>query len=374
MRIVFICGSFEPGRDGVGDYVRRLSEKLIGQGHHIAVAAINDKHITTIINHPSSSGEEIAVQRLPLNLSDKERFSLLKSFIDDFNPDWISLQFVSFSFHPKGLVFGLAKNLLYAGKGRKWHIMFHELWVGMTEERSRKEAVWGMMQRELIRDLIKKIKPSVIHTHTRLYQKQLEKFDARTILLPLFSNIPVMDSGQVNQKIAKGITAADPLRIVIFGGIHRGAPVKELAHEAVAYGKAKSVDLELVIVGRNGKEQQQWADEWTAAGLKVTQMGEQDAAKVSEILTGTSFGIFTTPIALVEKSGSVAAMREHGNHLLCVSQRWSPIGIELENNPFGIIDYKEGNLEHFFSVKPDFSYMPTLSGVAEQFIANLMTK
>lgn len=371
MKIIFLCGSFEPGRDGVGDYVRRLSEELIRQGHHIAVAAINDKHITEVIR---SSGEEIAVQRLPLNLSQKERFSLLKLFIDDFDPDWISLQFVSFSFHPKGLVFGLAKSLLYAGGGRQWHIMFHELWVGMTEERSRKEAVWGMMQRELIRDLIKKIKPAMIHTHTHLYKKQLEKFGSRPLLLPLFSNIPVINQEKVDHKIAKTITPAGTVSVVIFGGIHGGAPVKELASEAAVYGKANGLELELIIVGRNGKEQQRWADEWEKAGLKVILMGEQEAAKVSEILTDTPFGIFTTPIALVEKSGSVAAMREHGNHLLCVSQRWSPIGINLENNPFGIIDYKEGKLEQFFSGKPDFSYMPTLTGVAGQFINNLLTR
>ena len=32
MKIVFICGCLEPGKDGVGDYTRRLSAELIDHG------------------------------------------------------------------------------------------------------------------------------------------------------------------------------------------------------------------------------------------------------------------------------------------------------------------------------------------------------
>ena len=29
MNLLFICGSLEPGKDGVGDYIRRLSSELL---------------------------------------------------------------------------------------------------------------------------------------------------------------------------------------------------------------------------------------------------------------------------------------------------------------------------------------------------------
>ena len=48
MKLIFICGSLEPGRDGVGDYTRRLAGELIRQGHQIAIIALNYKIIAMI--------------------------------------------------------------------------------------------------------------------------------------------------------------------------------------------------------------------------------------------------------------------------------------------------------------------------------------
>lgn len=372
MKILFICGSLEPGRDGVGDYVRRLSAELIGQGHVIGAAAINDRNATELFEHQGQASE-LTILRLPASADEGQRFSQLKEFIGNFNPGWLSLQFVSFSFHPKGLVFGLAKKLAVAAGGRPWHIMFHEIWVGMTDQSSKKELVWGMMQRELIRGLIKKLKPAVIHTHTDLYKKRLEGLGAEVSLLPLFSNIPVMFPEKIREKVKQGIQAADPVGIVIFGGIHGGAPVKELVEEAQQYAAEHHTTLELVIVGRNGREQENWVKEWIGTNLRLIQMGEQPAEKVSEILSAYDLGIFTTPIALVEKSGSVAAMREHGIHLLCVSQPWDPRKINLNENPFGILNYKKGNLATFLKSKPDFTYMPVLADIAGKLITDLKT-
>ena len=47
MKIMFICGSLEPGKDGVGDYTRRLCAHL--KKHHIEVGilAYNDKFINS---------------------------------------------------------------------------------------------------------------------------------------------------------------------------------------------------------------------------------------------------------------------------------------------------------------------------------------
>src|ERR1022692_2576923 len=46
-----------------------------------------------------------------------------------FNPNWVSLQFVPFGFHPKGLPFGLPRHLMSIIGSRPLHWMFHELWV-----------------------------------------------------------------------------------------------------------------------------------------------------------------------------------------------------------------------------------------------------
>ncbi|MET1054815.1 MAG: hypothetical protein ABWY16_05870 [Pedobacter sp.] len=372
MKIIFLCGSLEPGRDGVGDYVRCLSAELIRQGHHIAAAGINDGHISEMQNSGLQGPEALSVLRLPSNLAEEDRMALLRVFIDSFNPEWISLQFVAFSFHPKGLTFGLASKLKAAGNGRKWQIMFHELWVGMSAEASRKETVWGKVQLLLIKSMIRKIQPKVIHTQSDLYKKQLERIGSSAELLPLFSNIQVVDPEQIKAKISRGIKIENKISIVVFGGIHVGGPISQLAKEAKKYADNHALEIELVIVGRNGKEQERWVKEWQSAGLTITQMGEQSAERVSEILSTYDFGFFTTPVALVEKSGSVAAMRAHGIHLLCVSREWNAEGIKTADNPYGISEYEVGGLAAFFEQKPDFSYMPTLSIVAEQFVNNLL--
>jgi len=381
MRILFICGSFEKGRDGVGDYTRRLCMELKLAGHAVAVAAINDKHInyisdSTITEATSATdlNEGFPVFRLPGKVAREIQQVYLTKWIKQINPEWLSLQFVSFSFHPKGLGVGLSKMLCNVGEGRKWHIMFHELWVGMTNERSKKDWIWGLLQRHLIKSLIQQLNPLIIHTHTQVYKMQLEKIGAAVVLLPLFSNIPIYYPEKIKEKFVTETRIKNLIKIVIFGGIHVGGPIKELAKEAKEYADIQNVNIELIVAGRNGAEGENWKREWEGAGLNITQLGEQSEQRISEILAEASFGIFTTPISLVEKSGSVAAMREHGIHLLCVSRAWSPKGMQLGMNPYGIHEYKEGGLEDFLSGNPDFSYLPTAHSVAKQFVINLIDK
>lgn len=45
MKLLFLCTSLEPGRDGVGDYVRLLAEACIEAGHECRLLALNDEHL-----------------------------------------------------------------------------------------------------------------------------------------------------------------------------------------------------------------------------------------------------------------------------------------------------------------------------------------
>ena len=372
MKILFICGSLEPGRDGVGDYIRRLSLEIVRHGHQVALTAINDRHIQELQKDIIECADgNIVMLRLPELLAENNKIELLEQWINEQDPDWLSLQFVPFSFHRRGLIFGLAKKLKSLGRGRKWHIMFHELWVGMDEESGQKQRGWGIVQRALNKNLLKVLKPVKINTHTGVYKKQLEKLGAKVELLPLFSNIPVSCAADVETKLNRDDSYKHKADLLIFGGIHTGAPIHQLAKEAAEYASSNNIELRLVVVGKSGKEQQFWIDEWNAAGLPALPLGQQTEANVSNLLAAAKYGIFTTPIALVEKSGSVAAMREHGMHLICVSRKWNPRNIAVGKNPFGIQEYEEGNFELFLKSQPDFSYVPTLPAIAKQFITNL---
>jgi len=350
MKIVFICGSLEPGRDGVGDYTRILAADLIRLGHKVSVIALNDRHISHAINGFQESGSfQIPVLRLNFELDVRQRFMKAGLWIDNFDPDWLSLQFVPFSFHPKGLPVGMGKALRKIGKNRNWHIMFHELWVGMHIGASKKEVLWGRIQRQLILLLIKKLRPYQIHTQSGLYKAQITAMGFDATLLPLFSNIPVSkNSNACLEKKGGALLKGNKISLALFGGVHKGAPVTQFAKEVKAFSQKFEIPVSLLIVGRGGNEQKHWEEIWKELNLEVVVMGELSAEEISKTLSRASYGITTTVFGKVEKSGSVAAMTEHGLKVICVAADWQPRGMPVLMKVPGVIEYKAGELDAFF--------------------------
>jgi hypothetical protein len=347
MKIAFICGSLEPGYDGVGDYTRRLAGELKRQGNQIYLISLNEKKLESVFlqEEQETEGSEISVLRISGGISYRKRFLIAKRWIDTISPDWLSLQYVPFSFHPKGAHFFFGKFLRRLGRHRKWHIMFHELWTGMDEESSKKHYWLGKIHRLLIKSLIRSMKPSVIHTQTHVYLEKLGKLGYKAYYLPLFSNIPFFEPGTISKSEDKYIDQEKKLLFVLFGGIHGNAPVAQLASDLVLYEKANKTRIILVIIGRSGPMQKQWTSIWALNGLEIVLMGEQSPRVISKVLHSANIGISTTPIQLAEKSGSVAAMREHQLPILCVSRAWKARGIKNPELPESIVEYESGKLE-----------------------------
>ncbi|MDD3078966.1 MAG: glycosyltransferase [Paludibacter sp.] len=326
MTILFICGSLEPGRDGVGDYTRRLAGELIRQGQIATIIALNDRSILDVYEGvQESEGIYINVLRIPAVLKTKERFNLAGEFIARIDPEWLSLQFVPFSFQKKGLPFGLGRRLAKIGKDRKWHVMFHELWVGMDVDASLKFKLWGKLQGILIENLIKSLNNSLLTTQTELYRWQLFKLGYNSKYLPLFGNIPCISNKTDNY-------LTNYLKFVVFGNIYSGSSVKRFVKEITEYFIEKNIIIEFCFIGRCGAEQSVWAKELEEFGVKIKIMGEQSENIVSETLSTSDFGISTTPALLLEKSGSVAAMLEHGLPVICVSKDWKVRGYNARKN------------------------------------------
>ncbi|MBC7888330.1 MAG: hypothetical protein H7Z13_10620 [Ferruginibacter sp.] len=370
MKIIFLCGSLEPGRDGVGDYTRRLAGEMIRQGHQAGIIALNDLHLSTAFNgEQQSDGMVLPVLRLPSLWLPSERFQHAGLWIDDFNPEWLSLQFVPFSFHPRGLTFGISRSLLRLGKNRKWHIMFHELWVGMHRHAPKKEVIWGYVQRRLIFSLITKLKPTLIHTQSSLYRAQIAQLGFEAVLLPLFSNIPITANGEVFfDKPAEPGYKKQKISMVLFGGIHKGGPVEPFAREVKAYSKKTGVPVSLIILGRGGSEQQHWEEAWKKQELEVVLMGEQSPVEISTILRRASYGITTTVLWKVEKSGSVAAMVEHGLKVICVAAPWQPRNLpRLEKVP-GVMEYEEGKLQSLFNSTKEAASFSKVAEVSKNLV------
>ncbi|QIL75338.1 glycosyltransferase family 4 protein [Hymenobacter sp. HDW8] len=116
MNIVFLCGALEPGRDGVGDYSRKLAGALVEKGHQVALAALKDGHVPAVTEGIQLSDEvEVPVLRVPASWPAAQRFSRAKEWIGRINPEWVSVQFVPYAFQAKGLPYAFAQDLKSLG-------------------------------------------------------------------------------------------------------------------------------------------------------------------------------------------------------------------------------------------------------------------
>jgi hypothetical protein len=349
MRIIFLCGSLESGKDGVGDYCQRIAVELVRRGYVIGLLALCDVNLNTKLESELHFEGNISIPslRLPFEMGENDRFNNARNWIEVFNPEWISLQFVIFSFHPKGLPFGLSLKFLMLRGTWRWHIMFHELWLGLSVNQSVKYLLWGRLQRKIIEEIISVLNPSAIHTHTRLYQTQLQKLGYETGYLPLFGNIPFSKNNCLSNNIEKDPKPLHLFKMVIFGAIHKTTQIKVFANEVAAYARKNNKKVFLTIVGNSGAEKENWEAAFHVAGLPIESLGSQTPENISGIFDNSDAGISTYTIQFAEKSGTIAAMREHGLPILCVSESMKKSGTQTFSPIEGVFQYQVGNFGLF---------------------------
>jgi len=370
-KIVFICGCLEQGKDGVGDYVRKLSLELLRDGHDIKALSINDKFISAV-GKESFGKNDLSIFRIPMTMPEIERVSLAKEFIDNFKPDWLSLQFVIFSFDKRGLPFTFAKHFAELSKNVKLHIMFHELWVGMNTDASLRHKAWGFTQRHVIKSLVRKLKPLVISTQNTVYQTILNQEGIPSFHLPLFGNIENKSAVFSDIPLVK---SRDTITILVFGTIHPDSLIDQFAKEASLYAKESFTKMHMILIGRSGAEQNEFSRIWTSYGFSIDLLGEQDEEVISRKLSSATFGISTTTFAMIEKSGTVAAMIEHHLPVLCIAKLWRRKRIDGIKAPQGIFQYNVGELKPFINGLANIKFRPqNAAEVALTFVNKLISE
>jgi hypothetical protein len=336
MKILFLCTGFELGKDGVGDYTRRIAAELIRRNYTVGVIAMNDKYVAEKFESVEFAQDvKMPVMRLPAIWSEEQRIAETQKFVSNFNPDWLSLQFVIYGFHKKGLPFRLGKQLSRLGNKTKWHIMFHELWVGEELGVSIKTNILGYLQRRIILDLINVIKPAVISTSIPLYQLMLHQQHVESTLLPLFSNIKNEESYSLSIEEEESIPAwvkTDRNSLLIgcvFGSFYNESwDMSSLLTQLV--NKSKQADKKTVICSIGNMASGKAA--WEALPNRYPEiifitLGKKNETFISYWLNNyTDFGILTTPAVIAGKSGSFMAFKEHGVPCYCKEN-------ELEFNP-----------------------------------------
>jgi hypothetical protein len=308
MKILFLCGSLEPGRDGVGDYVRLLAEELKRQGHQAAAIALNDIHIEAYFDTNWWIENELPVLRLPARWSSNCRIKHARQWIEGFQPDWISLQYVPYAFHPKGLPILLSWHLRSLMKGRRIHLMMHETWVGTELGVNLKRRLLSFIQKIVTTNIITKIAPAVIHTHLPVYRNSLQRLGWKALPLPLFSNIPV-------SCLSPEILEPRIFRIGIFSQIDTSSSfISFLACLAEQIARCNKRCQVLLIGGQPSKmiAFKNYLEDTTNLRGYVHYTGFLELDQVSVALQTCQLGLTPIPRHGLGKSGTVAAFLAHG--------------------------------------------------------------
>jgi len=317
MRITFLCSSLEAGRDGVGDYTRRLSEEVLRNGHQPLIVALHDRHISQVIDsHYTTPNDAIRTLRFPASISWSRRVSTARDVITSFDPEWVSLQFVPYGFNDKGIALSLGQNLKQIVNDRRTHVMFHELWIGAYRGARSKERLIGKLQRMCIRRVVRHVSPAVVTTSNEPYAALLESAGISSRLLPLFGNIPVVEQPRSNwiEGALKTNERGMHWMFALFGTLHptwSPEPLFSYLTEAAGQSGKKVI---FAGIGRLGPGETLWNRLSRDYGdaFRFIHLGEQPAERISEVLHAADFGISASPWELIGKSGTVASMIEHG--------------------------------------------------------------
>jgi hypothetical protein len=359
MKILFLCGSAEPGKDGVGDYTRRLCGELIRKGHYAQILSLCDKYSEVFVKQKHIIEMiDVVVYRIPIKLTFSRRLFLTQKIVNELIPDCISLQFVPYSFNPKGLPFWLPSFLKNINGEHKWHIMFHELWVGIETGVPLKYKCLGFLQKKIIQFIVNKINPNIIHTQSKIYEYYLSSIGIKAENLPLFGNIPV--SAIKNH-------SSNQLVFVVFATIHDNAPFEGFIIDLKNDKEINLKNLKFVFIGRHGDKIVSWTKVLDFHNINYDLLGPQDDVKISQVLMNSDYGISTSPFKISDKSGVVAAMREHEISIICVAKNWNDRKnfAVLFND---IIQYKKGNLS---LVKSSTIINNSLSNVSSVFLKSI---
>jgi hypothetical protein len=321
MRLLFLCSSLEPSRDGVGDYTRRLAEECVKLGHTCALVALNDSYV-------SAPAETIETGGLnTLRIPPQGDWTVAADFRERFAPDWISLQLVAYGLHPRGMLFQATSALRRVTGPARLHLMLHELWVGNEKRPTLRHRVTGSLQKRSLRRMLEALRPVFVSTTNPFYAALLKSIGVDAAILPLFGNILIAAHEPLPEAVAAYHRPGKTWLGVFFGALYgEWKPEPFLGRLKRAAEKAgRSVVLaQMGHPGAEGSKIWQELEREYAASFRFLRLGPQQPEAVSAILRAADFGIATSPWVLIGKSGSAAVMLDHGLPVIVTRDDFQP--------------------------------------------------
>ena len=326
MKLVFICAALEPGRDGVGDYTRRLAGECTARGHGCTIIALHDPHVTRV---SEATAHDVRLIRLPAAAPWPDRLTCAADHLRRLAPDWVSWQLVAYGFHPRGFLPAALLQRAADLAGPRCQVMLHELWLGLEAGASWRARATGWLQRRGVLCLLAQLDPECVQTSNAAYQEVLRRAGLDARVLGLFGNVPIAAGDPAETRpLARWWPAANtprgdrPLVALTFGTLHPqwrpDATITWLLATARRLGRPPA----LIAAGRLGPSAAAILAAFRRRGIPVVTTGELDETTLSHLLRAADFGIAPHPWALIGKSGTAAAMLEHGLPVLVPRNDW----------------------------------------------------
>ena len=314
MRLAFLCSGLEPGRDGVGDFARTLATHCAAQGHEVRLASVRDSACTTVTKSPTEF-------RAPDIFCNQTEARELAAWLQEFQPDWASVQFTPFGFHPRGLGGKRAaflRELLPTTTRRQ--IMLHEIWLQPGRDGTLRHRALGWAQRRTVDAWTGSgWQPEIVHTQARLHQARLRARGVAAELLPLCTTF---ERSKVTQAQARSTLAgwlqakgqnADMKAYWLghFGAFHQdAADFIKFAQQVVRQLKPTGQRAGFLALGRATSVAAVFTEaKRTLPEADFLVLGELTADQVSVAMQACDCAFTSTPWDIIEKSSAVAAWR-----------------------------------------------------------------
>jgi len=297
VKILFLAGSLEPGKDGVADYTGTLATECARLGHETFLLSLNDPWVHAPLLEPT-------VLRLGARMSWPDRVKTARAFLTANRAEIVSLQFVPYSFHRAGLNFALPQILRAIIGQTRAQVMFHEIWIGAQTGAPARVKLLGFFQRKIIQAVVEKLACRTIHTSNFVYARLLARYGIEAKQLPLFGSVPLFATRNETPR------GDGTLSLGLFGSIHPEWTPDEMLSALRKLGRP----IRISHVGRIGPGESVWTD---LSGryqpeIEFCRLGEQSLENISQFLGSVDFGVATTPLSLIGKSSCTAAMLDHG--------------------------------------------------------------
>lgn len=316
MKIAIVLGCLEPRKNGVADYSFVLANQLQELGHEIMLVSINDPYIDKLTRF---NYEVLTIPKIRISdsLSDLERKEIITNHINLFSPDIVSIQFVSYSFHKKGIPCNLA-NLFSGIINLNAHIHFHELWIEEGKLWNIKNILLGLVQKLTIYKFIKSINPFSITTSIPYFSQML--FSLNNVeILPLFGNI-LKEEFSCNQLLID----TSKFTIVVFGNLT--TKINELENQLIRLKnlvERENLEISIKFIGniKTYKTKSYSLFVKYFGNECIQHYGECSNQTISLLFQTANLGISRADYKYLGKSGSSMAMLEHGLPLLIRGNR-----------------------------------------------------